>query len=93
MSHQVTLQDAEVALVANTSTTVIPAGQAYSSAMVFNKDPTAFIYVTDDGSQASATHGFSIAPGDGYEWPDHSLPQKAINVFSTGTPRVFSRWA
>lgn len=92
MTRTVTLQDAEVALAANTSTPVIAAGAVVSAAMVFNKDASATVYVTDDGSAASATHGFAIAPGTGYEWPPHSLPQAAVNVFSTGTPRVFSRW-
>lgn len=92
-SNTVTLQDAEVALVASTPTTVIAAKAVVSAAMVQNKDASLFIYVTDDGSAPSATHGLLIAPLTGYEWPPHALPQAAVQVFSTGTPRVFSRWA
>lgn len=92
-TNTVSLQDAEVALVASTATTVIAAGAVISAAMVFNKDASAVVYVTDDGSAPSATHGFSLAAGTGYEWPPHALPQAAVRVFSTGTPRVFSRWA
>jgi hypothetical protein len=92
-SNPVTLQNDEVALVANTATTVIAAGVSLSAAMVYNKDAAAVVYVTDDGSAPSATHGMSILPQTGYEWPPHALPQAAVRVFSTGTPRVFSRWA
>lgn len=92
-SNSVTLQDAEVALAASTATVVIAANASISAAMVFNKDASAVVYVTDDGSEPTATHGLPIAPGTGYEWPSHSLPQAAVKAFSTGTPRVFSRWA
>lgn len=92
MSHQVTLNDAEVALAASVSTPVIPAGRAFSAALVFNKDAAATVYMTADGTAASATNGMPIAPGTGYEFPHNALPQAAVNVFSTGTPRVFSQW-
>lgn len=93
MSRQVTRQDAEVALVANTPTVVIPAGGAQSTALVFNKDPAAVVYMTSDGSDPSADHGLPIGAGSGYEFPKDALPQAAVKVFSTGTPRVFSSWA
>lgn len=93
MAHQVSFQDHEVALVASTSTQLVAAGSVFSALMIYNKDPAATIYVTDDGEAASATLGLAIGPGTGYEWPEHCLPQAAVNVFSTGTPRVFFRYA
>jgi hypothetical protein len=93
MAHQVTFQDHETALVANTPAAVVPAASAFSACLVFNKDAAATVYITDDGSVPSANNGLPIAPGTGYEFPAHALPQAAVQAFSTGTPRVFARWA
>lgn len=88
MTNQVTLVDAEVALAASTPATIIPAGAALSYGLIQNKDASAVVYFTSDGSVPSATNGAQLLGGDSFEFPPHSLPQAAVKVFSTGTPRV-----
>jgi hypothetical protein len=93
MTQNVSLTDLEAATAAATPYQAIAKGAISSCAMVFNKSATITVYVTDDGTVPSATNGFPIAPGTGYEYPTNALPQQAVRVFSSGTDRIFSRWA